>query len=228
MRSLSARSAQRRRLVVVLALGPALVAAADARTADTAPQLMSGGRMPAVAAENLRVGSPRWLGPTATGQAAEVYASATDVAPGGEVAVHVSTLPEARYRIIVYRLGWYRGVGARKVFWPPKLFHLQTRQGRGDADPGIDGSHRRWMAHDRHAEDRTQLGQRLLPDPRAATRWDPSRQLRHYLSGRPLTGTGLENADSGPRPHVAGLQQLGRPQPLRLPGPRPSRAICLL
>ena len=70
---------------------------------------------------------------TATGQAAEVYASATDVAPGGEVAVHVSTLPEARYRIIVYRLGWYRGVGARKVLCLPSC--STSKRGKAEAMP---------------------------------------------------------------------------------------------
>ncbi|HEX3291860.1 MAG TPA: N,N-dimethylformamidase beta subunit family domain-containing protein [Gaiella sp.] len=70
-----------------------------------------------VGAENRLLGTPQsqWLGAPAIGRAVEVYASATDVAPGGTVAVHVSTAPVASYRILVYRLGWYRGSGARRL-----------------------------------------------------------------------------------------------------------------
>ena len=68
-----------------------------------------------VVAENARPGTPDWLGPDATGRAAEVYASAIDALPGDTVALHVSTEPSAMYRVLVYRLGWYGGVGARQV-----------------------------------------------------------------------------------------------------------------
>src|SRR5947208_8100681 len=70
---------------------------------------------PAVVAENELQGAPDWLGPDASGTAAEVYASATDAAPGDDVGVHVSTAPAMPYRILVYRLGWYAGAGARQV-----------------------------------------------------------------------------------------------------------------
>jgi hypothetical protein len=68
-----------------------------------------------VVAENARAGTPGWLGPDATGRAAEVYASATDALPGETVALHVSTEPDSMYRVLVYRIGWYDGVGARQV-----------------------------------------------------------------------------------------------------------------
>lgn len=70
---------------------------------------------PAVVSENARAGTPGWLGAAATGRAAEVYASATDALPGDSVALHVSTAEGARYRVLVYRLGWYGGTGARQV-----------------------------------------------------------------------------------------------------------------
>ena len=47
--------------------------------------------------------------------------------------MHVSTLPEARYRIIVYRLGWYRGVGARKVLCLPSC--STSKRGKAEAMP---------------------------------------------------------------------------------------------
>jgi hypothetical protein len=70
---------------------------------------------PAVVTENARPGTADWLGPAATGRAAEVYASATDAMPGDSVALHVSTVGGASYRVLVYRLGWYGGLGARQV-----------------------------------------------------------------------------------------------------------------
>jgi hypothetical protein len=70
---------------------------------------------PPVTLENARPGTAGWLGPLATGRAAEVYASATDALPGDSVALHISTVGGARYRVLVYRLGWYGGVGARQV-----------------------------------------------------------------------------------------------------------------
>ena len=47
---------------------------------------------PAVVTENARPGTADWLGPAATGRAAEVYASATDALPGDSVDVHVLSL----------------------------------------------------------------------------------------------------------------------------------------
>ena len=69
----------------------------------------------AIQVENARAGTPRWLGVDNRDQAIEVYASATDALPGDSVDVHVSTRLTARYRLLVYRLGWYGGVGARLI-----------------------------------------------------------------------------------------------------------------
>jgi hypothetical protein len=69
----------------------------------------------AIHVENARAGSPGWLGIDNRDQSIEVYASAIDALPGDSVAVHVSTRSTARYRLMVYRLGWYGGIGARLV-----------------------------------------------------------------------------------------------------------------
>jgi hypothetical protein len=81
---------------------------------------------PAVVLENARPGTAGWLGPSATGRAAEVYASAVDAMPGDSVALHASTAGGASYRTIVYRLGWYGGVGARQVACLPSCDGAQT------------------------------------------------------------------------------------------------------
>jgi hypothetical protein len=45
----------------------------------------------------------------------EGYASEVSVARGDIIHLHVSTLPAARYRVELYRLGWYAGYGGRLV-----------------------------------------------------------------------------------------------------------------
>jgi hypothetical protein len=76
-------------------------------------------RLSQVALENRRAGTPGWLAPLVTDRSIEVYAGNTDAVAGDTVDVHVSTVPAARYRLVVYRLGWYRGVGARQVACSP-------------------------------------------------------------------------------------------------------------
>jgi hypothetical protein len=61
--------------------------------------------------ENALPGTTAWQ-MRASGSA-ELYATPISAAPGDAVSVHVST-PD-RYRLTVYRLGWYGGAGARLV-----------------------------------------------------------------------------------------------------------------
>jgi hypothetical protein len=68
-----------------------------------------------VQAENARRGTVDWWAAPNTDSAVAVYASATDARPGDVVDLHVSTSPAAPYRVLVYRLGWYDGAGARFV-----------------------------------------------------------------------------------------------------------------
>ena len=65
--------------------------------------------------ENRKPGTANWLPGAATGRSIEGYASAVSALPGDNVPLHVSTAPAARYRVVVYRLGWYRGLGARRI-----------------------------------------------------------------------------------------------------------------
>jgi hypothetical protein len=63
----------------------------------------------AIQAENARPGSRSWEYPPADGRAIEGYLSQVSAAPGETVQFHVSTTPPARYRIELYRFGWYAG-----------------------------------------------------------------------------------------------------------------------
>lgn len=67
-----------------------------------------------VAAENSLAGSTSW-GSVRPTTAIEGYAGATSVAPGDTLELHVAASQPARYRVDVYRLGWYRGLGGRRI-----------------------------------------------------------------------------------------------------------------
>jgi hypothetical protein len=64
-----------------------------------------------IEAENTLPGTSAWQ--ARAGGDVALYGSQIDVAPGEEVDLHVSTAN--RYRLDVYRLGWYGGAGARRV-----------------------------------------------------------------------------------------------------------------
>jgi hypothetical protein len=66
--------------------------------------------------ENAKPGDSYWTAATQDpGTAIEGYASANSVRPGQSIGFHVSTMPAARYRIEIDRLGWYGGSGGRRV-----------------------------------------------------------------------------------------------------------------
>lgn len=73
-----------------------------------------------IVAENALPGTAEWqLANPAAGQI-EGYASATSVAPGEKLSLHIrSTSPRCRGRI--YRLGWYDGMGGRELAVLPEI-----------------------------------------------------------------------------------------------------------
>ena len=64
-----------------------------------------------IRAENALPGTTAWQVPGT--DKAELYSGEISAAPGDSVELHVSTA--FRYRLVVYRLGWYGGDGARQV-----------------------------------------------------------------------------------------------------------------
>jgi hypothetical protein len=94
------------------------------------------GRNP-VQRENRLPGSRSWsLDQTAPPPRIEGFASEVSVLPGQKVHFHVSTAPAARYRIVLYRLGWYQGDGARIVACIPGC--KSVRQGKARLQPHPD------------------------------------------------------------------------------------------
>jgi hypothetical protein len=69
--------------------------------------------------ENALPGTAAWALPRAPAGTVEGYASQVSVRAGDLLRLHVSTAPAARYRIEIFRIGWYRGLGARRVACVP-------------------------------------------------------------------------------------------------------------
>jgi N,N-dimethylformamidase beta subunit-like protein len=80
-----------------------------------AAALVAGGTTNPIQTENAQPGAApaTWLEPAYPPTSIEGYASEVSVLPGDQVHLHVSTQEGYRYRVEVYRLGWYAGFGAR-------------------------------------------------------------------------------------------------------------------
>ena len=87
-------------------------------TFSTAPATSGTAGNP-VQRENSRPGTTGWEIPPGAGLVITGYASETSVAPGQSFHLHVAAPPGSRYRVLVYRLGWYRGIGGRLVMCVP-------------------------------------------------------------------------------------------------------------
>jgi hypothetical protein len=99
----------------------------------------AGPRLNAVQAENALPGSTGWRNAPAPGRAIEGYASQVSVAPGDLLDLHVSTAPAERYRIEVYRLGWYGGAGGRLLACLPSCTGDRDGAAQPEGTPGADG-----------------------------------------------------------------------------------------
>jgi hypothetical protein len=84
----------------------------------------AGGVAPAAPAnpvqrENSLPGTPGWEIPPSAGTVIAGYASEASVSPGQSFQLHVDAPAGSRYRILVYRLGWYQGIGGRLIMCLP-------------------------------------------------------------------------------------------------------------
>ena len=87
-------------------------------TSSMAPATSAAASNP-VERENARPGTPGWEIPADAGTVIAGYASEISVVPGQSFHLHVAAPPGSRYRVLVYRLGWYRGVGGRLIMCVP-------------------------------------------------------------------------------------------------------------
>ena len=67
----------------------------------------------------------------------EGYASAASVNQGQTIRLYVNTTA-SRYRLNVYRMGWYDGLGAEKSLLPHTIQDADNQQPYREPDSGID------------------------------------------------------------------------------------------
>jgi N,N-dimethylformamidase beta subunit-like, C-terminal len=102
--------------------------------------------------ENSRPGTPGWEIPANAGTVITGYASETSVAPGQSFHLHVAAPPGSRYRVLVYRLGWYRGIGGRLIMCVPgcRSSHAAVAQSPPTTPGSVTGLFRApWRVTDR-------------------------------------------------------------------------------
>jgi hypothetical protein len=95
------------------------------------------GTINAIVRENARPGTRSWDVRDAPLGEIDGYTSQVSYVPGQTVEFHVST--RGRYRIAVYRLGWYGGDGARLVDCSPTCFDAEQGIARSTPSPGAFG-----------------------------------------------------------------------------------------
>jgi hypothetical protein len=90
-----------------------------------------------IAAENARAGTHDWqLERPALAREIEGYASATSVERGTTIALYVNTRAPA-FVLEVFRIGWYAGAGARRVFGPLHVAGTVQPEPEMHADTGL-------------------------------------------------------------------------------------------
>jgi hypothetical protein len=87
-----------------------------------------------------------WLPPAVPPTSIEGYTSEVSVLPGGTVHFHVSTVEGEQYRVEVYRLGWYGGLGARLLACLPSCDG--SRRGHRYPPPSFAGGSAGWPVTD--------------------------------------------------------------------------------
>jgi hypothetical protein len=92
-----------------------LIAAAVLLTCSALPHGAAAVPANPIVAENALAGTTTWQARLSDG--IELYGTRITAAPGDQILLHVSTA--YRYRIVVYRLGWYDGAGARRLACRP-------------------------------------------------------------------------------------------------------------
>ena len=122
-----------RALFVVAAATFALTCAGGARSASAGFRSSN-----PIVTENAKPGDSGWAAEQSPFRYVEGYTSQVSAAPGDSVQFHVQTTPAARYRIKVYRLGWYGGTGGRLVTCLPSCGG--DEQGQPQAIPQYDES----------------------------------------------------------------------------------------
>jgi hypothetical protein len=111
-----------------MGVGIAAILAAGALASTSGPN--------PIQAENALPGADpaSWIQPAYTATAIQGYSSEASVLPGQTVHLHVRTSLGQRYRVEVYRLGWYGGFGARLLTCLPSCGRDEASRTYGNRD----------------------------------------------------------------------------------------------
>jgi hypothetical protein len=103
--------------IVVLILG---ACGGSSSSSPSAPTLTTAAAaVNPVQQENSRPGTRGWEIPAGAGTVITGYGSETSVAPGQDFHLHVAAPAGSQYQVLLYRLGWYRGLGGRLITCVP-------------------------------------------------------------------------------------------------------------
>ncbi len=102
----------------------------------------------AVLVENARPGTTAWRLRLAPRHALEGYASEVSVAPGDTLHLHVSSAQGLHYRVQVFRIGWYRGTGGRRMPCRQCVAHGAAARPLRDPDPATGFLRLSWPVSD--------------------------------------------------------------------------------
>jgi hypothetical protein len=125
--------------IAVLALAVAAFWAAGASPAPASNPIQ---------VENARPGTTSWRIKLLPQHALEGYASEISVAPGAVLHLHVSSALGLRYRVRIFRIGWYGGTGGRRLPCRPCRAHAATPQPLPAPDPATGLLRLRWPVTD--------------------------------------------------------------------------------
>lgn len=121
-------------LLSIALLGPSILnnSAGIGTVINAAPTATTGN---AIVRENANSGSSSWMIPVNRESKTQIqaYASATSIDPGGKISFYVSTqIDNTSYKIQIFRLGWYQGLGGRLMLTTPSI--VGRAQGYYDAN----------------------------------------------------------------------------------------------
>ena len=181
----------------------------DARPATQATTVVDGVRLPTspyIVAENAKTGHAWWVTTPQTDRGIEGYADQVSAVIGDTITLFVST-KATRFHVEAYRMGYYQGIGGRLVWasgerpgvrQPPTRAHLGHQYHRVPVGAVADHHHRSELATGRLPVETGRLHRRAAV--RALLR------ARRHLAGG--------HRHPAQRDDLAGLQPLGRVQPL--------------
>ena len=195
--------------------GSVVAAVATTRVGDDAAR--AGTSANPVQVENARAGTKQWRIRLVPQHALEGYASEVSVAPGQALHLHVSSASRLRYHVLVFRIGWYEGTGGRPMPCTTCRVHRASSERIRQPDEKTGLLRLAWPV-----TDVVRVGTSWVSGYYLAELVVRSGPLAGRGSGNPFVVRELRSRRSAILVQaavntVAGIQRVGRPQPLLEP-----------